>query len=73
MLLAGVRQGGAADLAGMQRGDILVKLGDHEVGDVRDLMFALRALKPGDQVIAVVLRDGKRVELPVTLQQSSGH
>lgn len=72
MLLAGVRPGGAADQAGMRRGDVLVRLGTFEIGGVRDLMYALQGSKPGQTLEAVVLRDGKRVSIQVTLQESQG-
>jgi len=68
VLFAGVRKGGAAQLAGMKRGDLLIKLGAHDIGDVRDLMYALMASKPGQPMGAVILRNGKRIELEVTLQ-----
>lgn len=71
MLLAGVRPGGAADLGGLKRGDILVKIGTHEIGSVNDLMYVLNSSKPGETVTVAVLRDGKRVELPVTFQEST--
>ncbi|MCY1017100.1 M20/M25/M40 family metallo-hydrolase [Pyxidicoccus sp. MSG2] len=70
MLLAGVRAGGAADQAGMKRGDILVRLGKSVIGGVEDLMFVLNTSKPGETVRAVVLRDGKEVPLEVTFQES---
>ncbi|WNG39587.1 M28 family peptidase [Archangium violaceum] len=70
VLLAGVRPGGAAELGGMKRGDVLIRLGSHEVGSVEDLMYALNAAKPGETVTAVVLRDGKEVKLQVTYQES---
>jgi Tol biopolymer transport system component len=70
MLLAAVRPGGAAEKAGMQRGDVLVRLGTHPVGGVEDLMFVLNASKPGETVTAVVLRGGKEVQLEVTFQES---
>ena len=70
VLLAGVRAGGAAEQAGMQRGDVLVKLGTHEVGSVQDLMFVLNSSKPGETVTATVLRGGKEVQMKVTFQES---
>lgn len=70
MLLAGVRAGGAADKAGMLRGDVLVRLGKHVIGGVEDLMFVLNASKPGETVQATVLREGKEVPLEVTFQES---
>jgi len=71
VLLQGVRPGGAADLAQIRRGDILVKLSRFDIANVRDLMYALRASKPGQTVKAVVLRDGRRIEVSVTFQPSS--
>jgi Tol biopolymer transport system component len=71
VLLAGVRPGGAAEQAGLRRGDILVQLGLHKIGSVEDLMFALNASKPGETVTAVVKRDGKEVRVPVTFTE--GH
>ncbi|HVE85734.1 MAG TPA: M28 family peptidase, partial [Myxococcales bacterium] len=70
VLLAGVRPGGGADLAGMRRGDLLVQLGTHQIGGVEDLMYALNASKPGETVTATVVRDGKEVKLTATFQES---
>jgi Tol biopolymer transport system component len=69
VLLAGVKAGGAAEKAGLRRGDILVRLGLHEIKSVEDLMYALNASKPGETVTAVVKRDGKEVHLPVTFTE----
>jgi Tol biopolymer transport system component/Iap family predicted aminopeptidase len=69
MLLADVRPGGAADLAGMRRGDILIRLGSHEIAGVEDLMFVLNSVKPGETVRAVVLRGGKEVTMEATFQE----
>jgi hypothetical protein len=71
VLLAGVRPGGAAEKGGLRRGDILVRLGLHEIGSVEDLMFALNASKPGETVTAVVKREGHEVRMPVTFTE--GH
>lgn len=71
MLLDDVRPDGPADKAGMKRGDIIVKLGAFEISNVHDLMYALRASKPGETVAATVMRDGKAVTLNVTFGTSS--
>jgi S1-C subfamily serine protease len=70
VLLAGVRPGSAAEKAGIQRGDVLVKLGDHELKSLEDFMFALDAHQPGDVVKVSVVRDGKRIETTATLQEA---
>jgi S1-C subfamily serine protease len=69
VLLAGVRPGGPAEAAGLRRGDILIKLGPHEVRTVEDFMYALSGSKPGETATAVVLREGKQVAIKVTFQQ----
>lgn len=69
MLLADVRPGGAAALAGMRRGDILIRLGKYEIGGVEDLMFVLNSVKPGETVKAVVLRGGSEMTLDATFQE----
>lgn len=70
VLLAGVRPGGAADRAGMKKGDILVRLGKSEIASVEDLMFVLSGSKPGELVPAVVIREGRETKLDVTFQES---
>jgi S1-C subfamily serine protease len=69
VLLAGVRPGGAAEAAGLRRGDLLIKLGTHDIGSVEDLMYALNASKPGETVAAQLVRDGRPMSLAVTFQQ----
>jgi Tol biopolymer transport system component len=71
VLLSGVRAGGAADKAGMKKGDIIVRIGKSEIGSVEDLMFVLNASKPGETVPAVIVRDGKEVKVEVTFQESA--
>jgi len=70
VLLAGVRPEGPAEQAGLQRGDLLVELAGHPIGDIYDFMFVLRKSKPGETVKAVVERDGERVELEVTFGEN---
>ncbi len=69
VLLQDVRKGGGAQLGGMRRGDILVKLGSHAIGSVEDFMYVLQASKPGETATAIVLRDGKETSLQVTFQE----
>ena len=69
VLLAGVRPGGAAEKAGLRRGDLLIKLGTHVIGSVEDLMYALNASRPGETVAAQIVRDGREMRIDVTFQQ----
>jgi len=67
--LSGVSGGSPAEAAGFQAGDILIRLGTFEIGDLYALTEALQTLQPGDQVDAVLLRDGVEITVPVTLRQ----
>jgi hypothetical protein len=69
VLLADVRVGGAAEKGGLRRGDVLVKLGEHAIRGVEDLMYALNASRPGQTVTAVVVRSGAETKIEVTFQE----
>ena len=71
MLLAGVRAGGPADLAGLQRGDRIIELAGREVRDIYDLMYVLRDAKPGEEATFVAERGDERIEGSVTFGTSS--
>ena len=66
--LTGVRSGSAAEEAGLQGGDVLVQIGEHEVPDLMGLQRALMARKAGDTVTIVFMRDGERMESTATLK-----
>ncbi|GIV20134.1 MAG: hypothetical protein KatS3mg023_1885 [Armatimonadota bacterium] len=69
--LSGVREGSPAQKAGVRSGDVIVRFGDQKVENIYDYMDALNRYKPGDTVTVVVLRDGKEVELTLTLEARS--
>ncbi len=61
-----VEENGAAKKAGMQAGDIIVKVGDRAISNMTDLNAAKKTYKAGDTATVVVNRDGKEVELSIT-------
>jgi hypothetical protein len=63
---SGVSKGSPAEKAGMQGGDILIRLGDHEIADLQAMSDALGMFKPGDEVDVVVLRDGEERHFHIT-------
>jgi len=63
--LTGVRPDAPASRAGLQAGDVVVKLGTHEIGNVHDYTFALGDLEPGRETSIEVLREGKRLTLKI--------
>ncbi|MDZ7766867.1 MAG: M28 family peptidase [Melioribacteraceae bacterium] len=66
--LGGVSEGGPAQKAGLQGGDIMVKFGEKTVANIYDFMYAMNEHKPGDVVQVIVLRDGEEKEFDVTLE-----
>ena len=64
--LSGVRAGGPADKAGLKGGDIIVEFGGTRIVNIYDYTYALDAVKIGQPVTVVVLRNGERVSLTVT-------
>jgi Tol biopolymer transport system component len=70
MLLSGVRSGGPAAVAGLQRGDRIVELDGREVRDIYDLMYILRDVKPGEESTVIIERDGKLMQQTVTFSES---
>jgi putative serine protease PepD len=62
-----VQPNSPAEGAGIQRGDIIVKIGDDAIEGVDDVFTAVRAYKVGDQVPVEVVRSDTRSTLTVTL------
>jgi len=71
MLIAGIRAGGAAEAAGLLRGDRVVRLAGREIRDIYDLMYVLRTVQPGETSTVVVERGGETLERPVTFSEST--
>jgi len=67
MRLAGVSPGGPAEKAGLQKGDVIRKIGAAAIGDIYDFMDALGSYKAGDSVSVVFLREGREQTVTVTL------
>ena len=64
--LSGVRGGGPAEKAGLKGGDIIIEFAGQKIANIYDYTYALDAVKIGQPVDVVVLRDGQRVTLKVT-------
>ncbi|MEO1631130.1 MAG: M20/M25/M40 family metallo-hydrolase [Bacteroidota bacterium] len=55
----------AAERAGLQDGDVVVRLGDTDITDIQTYMEALSSFDVGDAAPIIVERDGERVEATV--------
>jgi Do/DeqQ family serine protease len=62
-----VVEGGAAGKAGISRGDVIVSIQNMPVNGKAELMEVIGQHNPGDVVTVSVSRDGKVMEIPVTL------
>jgi serine protease Do len=65
-VVTGVPDGPAND-AGMLQGDVVVTFDGHDVEDVRDLVQTVGNTEVGKAVDVIVVRDGKKMTLSVTL------
>ena len=66
-----VEQGGAADKAGMKKGDKIIKVEDVEVSNTSYFRYQLYKYNIGDKIKITVIRDGSEKVLTVTLKSNS--
>jgi len=64
--LSGVREGGPAEAAGLQKDDIIKKMGAREIHSIDDYMAAFGELVPGETIPVLIERDGAPMELQLT-------
>jgi Tol biopolymer transport system component len=63
--LSGVSKGGPAELGGLKGGDLIVSLAGRKIENIYDYTYAIEALKIGEKITIVVLRNGNKVELEI--------
>lgn len=66
MRIDGVSEGRPAQLAGMEKGDVVLRIGDHEVLDMMGYMEGLSMYEEGQTTPVEVLRKGENLVLDVT-------
>lgn len=72
VMVGDVMENTPAQKAGILKGDRIIRWGGEELADAGAMMQRLRDHKPGDVVEVVVVREGKEVTIPVTLQSRGG-
>jgi hypothetical protein len=65
--VARVTPGSPAQYAGLQQGDIIVRLGDDKLTASKDLPIAVAKHKPGAKVAVTLVRDGIELEFEIVL------
>jgi serine protease Do len=70
-LVSNVTAGGAADQAGIKRGDVILNYQGRTVVDTNSFRNEIAATKPGTTIALNVLRDGKPYEVKATLSENA--
>jgi hypothetical protein len=66
LLLGGVVGGGPADVAGLQKGDVIIELAGQSIANIYDYTYALELLKVGEPVKILYMRGAERRETTMT-------
>lgn len=69
VLLSGVRPGSPAEKAGLQEGDLILKMGGVRIRNLHDLVYVLRSKRAGETVDVVFMRDGQEIKSTATLER----
>jgi S1-C subfamily serine protease len=65
-------EGGAAEESGIKKGDIVVQIENSAINTKSEMLEVIGQHNPGDKVSVMILRDGKEMVIPVTLQKEGG-
>lgn len=65
-----VMKGGAADKAGIKKGDILVEIDGAKVKGSSAVQEKVNSYHPGDKAVVTVIRDGKKIEKEIVFTGS---
>ena len=68
-VVVGVLQGGPADVAGLVRGDIILRYGNNLVKDANSLIHLVSNTTPNKEIILNVLRNGAKKNLSIRVQE----
>lgn len=68
-----VVEGGAAAAAGIKKGDVVLKINDMPVDSKSELLEFIAQHNPGDKINVKIEREGKAIDIPVTLLSESGN
>lgn len=66
VFISAVDKDGAADRAGLQMGDVITKVDDHEIKNMADLTIVKKQYSAGDTVTLTVYRQGESITAELT-------
>lgn len=70
VVIVQVEKGSPADEAGLIKGDVVIKVGEHNVSDMAEFRYRLYSFSPDETIEIVVKRDGKEKTLKVKLKSN---
>ena len=69
-VIAQTEEKSPADKAGLEKGDVIIKIGEHQVTSVAKLKYYLYKFSPGEKVTITFVRDGKTKTTEIELGKS---
>lgn len=69
----GLESNGAAEAAGIKKGDVVMKIADQSVNDVANLEEQIGRYRPGDKITVTISRNGNMMDIPVELRNLDGN
>ena len=71
-LVESVSKDGPADKGDVRAGDVIVAIGGTSIKETRQLIDRVSAIAPGQKIDLEIIRDGKRLTVPVVLGERPG-
>lgn len=71
-LVTEVQNSSPADRAGIEHGDIIIRIDTVEIESAAQLRLVVSEMQPGSDVVVTLIREGEEIALPVTLGSLSG-
>jgi Do/DeqQ family serine protease len=65
-----VTKSSGAEKAGLQKGDVIIKLDNQSVATFADLSGYINTKRPNDKIAVTIIREGKTKTIPVTLSKN---
>ncbi|MCB0261610.1 MAG: DegQ family serine endoprotease [Calditrichaeota bacterium] len=60
VIIQGIAQGGVAERAGLERGDLIMRINRSRITNTGEFAAAIKEIEPGDAVLLQIKRDGRR-------------
>lgn len=67
--ITGVKSGGVAEIAGLQAGDVITKLGEYDIKNIYDYTDALSKFKPGEESEVTFIRGSETTTVKITFHK----